>query len=55
MSKRLSVKLLVERYGHWGEHPKYSLESWRSEVEADETRLGYWQWVFHIMTNKNEG
>lgn len=31
--------------GHWGHHPVYSAEDWRLEVEAQNTRLGYWDWV----------
>lgn len=52
---RMSVKRLKETYGYWGQHPRYTLEAWRSEIAADETRLGYWQWIFHIITNKEEG
>jgi hypothetical protein len=36
---------LVAKYGHWGEHPENPVSDWKTEVEADETRLGYWEWV----------
>ena len=32
---------------YWGEGDKgYPLEDWRSEVQDNNTRLGYWDWVF---------
>ncbi|MBK6616367.1 hypothetical protein [Ottowia sp.] len=31
--------------GTWGEHPDHPLSDWRYQVENDETRLGYWEWV----------
>ena len=31
--------------GTWGQHPEYSLESWRAEVQDNATVLGYWSWV----------
>ena len=31
---------------HWAEHPDYPVEDWREEVQADDTRLGYWEWVY---------
>mgnify|MGYP001326924108 CR=1 FL=1 len=31
--------------GFWEAHPDHPVESWQSEVEADDTRLGYWEWV----------
>lgn len=30
---------------YWGEHSSHSLEDWRYEVQSDDTRLGYWDWV----------
>ena len=32
--------------GHWEEHPYYPVSDWQAEVEADDTRLGYWEWVY---------
>lgn len=51
----MTVKSLIATYGYWGEHPKYSLESWRSEIAEGITRLGYWQWIVHIVKDKTEG
>ena len=31
--------------GTWGEHPDYGVCEWAYEVDADDTRLGYWAWV----------
>ncbi len=31
---------------HWEENPDFPVADWKAEVEADETRLGYWQWCF---------
>jgi len=31
--------------GLWGECLGYPLEVWRFEVQNNETRLGYWDWV----------
>lgn len=41
-----SLECLDEAHGgHWGNHPDYPAEDWRIEVEAQNTRLGYWDWV----------
>lgn len=29
----------------WAEHPCAPLEDWKFEVQNDDTRLGYWEWV----------
>lgn len=31
--------------GRWGEHPRFTMEAWRAEVENGDTRVGYWNWV----------
>jgi len=30
---------------HWGDDPVFAVENWRYEVENDDTRLGYVDWV----------
>lgn len=30
---------------HWENHPRYPVADWKYEVENDDTRLGYAQWV----------
>lgn len=49
---RLKVSLAIDALdlslrfdGPWGEHPMHSTSSWQQEVDLDETRLGYWEWV----------
>lgn len=36
---------------YWGEHPEYPLADWQYEVENDDTRLSYWQWVAMAVTD----
>lgn len=31
--------------GHWDEHRQFGVDDWRQEVENDDTRLGYHDWV----------
>jgi hypothetical protein len=31
--------------GEWGIHPDFSMDDWRHEASAGNTRLGYWDWV----------
>lgn len=31
--------------GYWGEHPHYPINDWKYEVNNDDTRRGYWEWV----------
>lgn len=32
---------------HWSEHPNFPVDDWKAEIQAGETRLGYWQWVIN--------
>lgn len=32
-------------FDYWGEDPTWSLEDWRYEVNNNDTRQGYWEWV----------
>jgi hypothetical protein len=42
----LTIEQLKEKYeGVWGRHPVYPVEDWQSEVENEDTRQGYWEWV----------
>jgi len=36
---------LIEIHGVWGEHPTWSVADWKYEVDNDDTRAGYWDWV----------
>jgi hypothetical protein len=31
----------------WDDDEQFPIEDWRSEVINDDTRLGYWEWVYH--------
>lgn len=37
---------------YWADDPDHDIEDWKSEVQNNETRLGYWDWVESI---KEEG
>ena len=49
-----SVDELREQFGHWGDHPVHSVSEWKQEVQADNTRLGYWEWVATLLEVKEE-
>ena len=36
---------LIQEHGVWGAHPTWPVEDWKTEVDNDDTRLGYWEWV----------
>ena len=31
--------------GTWGQHPTHTPDDWRLDVENNDTRSGYWEWV----------
>ena len=35
----------MEELDYWSEHPDYPLEDWKYEVQSNDTRMGYWEWV----------
>lgn len=37
--------LWSQTHSHWEDHPEHSVEDWRHEIEENNTRLGYGQWV----------
>lgn len=39
--------------GHWKSHPIFTVEMWKVEVAADDTRLGYWEWVENQLNTRN--
>lgn len=49
-----SADELREAHGHWGSHPVHSVSDWKQEIEADNTRLGYWEWVASILEFEEE-
>lgn len=46
-AKRITkAEWVAEEFGgHKGEHPALPVADWKIEVENDDTRLGYWDWV----------
>jgi hypothetical protein len=41
------LERLQERHGgSWGEFPDFPVADWRCHVVNDETRQGYWDWVW---------
>jgi len=51
MEKRVN-ELAEEHGGHWGEHPDHPTSDWVLQVVDDDTRLGYWQWVYDRLENE---
>lgn len=45
---------LRDQFGHWGDNPVHSVSEWKQEVQADNTRLGYWEWVATLMEGEEE-
>jgi len=37
-----------------GEHNKFSLSEWKTEITNNITRLGYWEWVAIKVTSDNQ-
>ncbi len=38
----------IQKYdGIWSNHPDYPVDDWRFEVMNNDTRLGYWEWAFN--------
>ena len=44
---------LSEKFGgHWEVHPDHPLDDWKYEVANNDTKLGYWNWVFFPIAGK---
>lgn len=35
----------ISDHSHWDDHPEYLVEDWRKEVENNDTRIGYLEWI----------
>lgn len=44
----------VDLSSHWDEDPEYPVEDWKIEVDNDDTRLGYKEWVLHQRESQAE-
>ena len=49
-----TVEVLTTQHGIWGSHPTWPTDDWKSEVDNDDTRLGYWEWVVHQIEQHGE-
>jgi predicted phosphohydrolase len=49
-----SADELREQFGHWEGHPVHPVSEWRQEVQAEDTRLGYWEWVATLLEAEAE-
>ena len=49
--EEMTPEQLRQRYaalgedGNWGEHPDHPIDEWQRDVDAGNTRLGYFEWV----------
>ena len=43
--KELSAEELAEKHVEWNSHPTHSVTDWQQEVNENNTRRGYWEWV----------
>jgi len=46
VNRKEIIRLMKQHGGYWGEHPDYPDNDWRREVQDENTRQGYWEWVF---------
>lgn len=53
-STEITAEALIEEHGVWGAHPDFSVEDWKTEVENDDTRAGYWAWVATQIWTRDE-
>ena len=37
-----------------GEHREYPVADWKYEIANGDTRLGYWEWVEHLIESNKE-
>lgn len=49
--KTLGFLELEDKYGVWGAHPYFGLTDWQYEIANNDTRSGYWTWVFNQIQN----
>jgi len=40
-----SIQTFIDKYTEWGEHPVYTSDRWKAEVNKNITRQAYWVWV----------
>ena len=45
--KTLGWHELADKYGTWGKHPYFGIADWQYEVASNDSRSGYWTWVYN--------
>jgi hypothetical protein len=45
VAKIITAKTLRKALGPWGSDPEHPVSDWKNEVQNDETRLSYFDWV----------
>lgn len=45
----------IDNWDHWESHPAFPVEDWKYEVENNDTRLGYKEWLKHRLGEKTDG
>ena len=44
----------IKKADLWGEYPYFLRTDWRDEVAAQDTHLGYWDWVIHQLESAHD-
>ncbi len=52
MSSEEILRKLKSQYAHWDNHPEYPVEDWMYEVNNEDTRSSYWEWVVSQIENE---
>jgi len=51
---KASFKLKEEAGGYWQENSDFPLRNWMDEVQNEDTRQGYWEWLVEKMEEAEE-
>jgi hypothetical protein len=43
--RSVAVQELIETYGYWGEHPRYTFREWKTVIVESVCPSDYWRWV----------
>lgn len=50
-----NVEELLTTFDYWVDsHPDFPYEEWQDQVQNNNTRLGYWDWVVNEMENEGD-
>ena len=45
ISERAAREVIDRCGGYWSEHPRFPVADWKYEINNDDTRACYWDWV----------